>query len=331
MSARCLVASLLLVSLTGCAGQTINEALRRRTPRKGSATLAAGARALLQPPRIEAYAIGPLDVLEVEIVDLRGVGDVTVHQAEVDPAGQIAVPLVGRVACEGLTAEQVRVKVTEALAARFIADPQVAVKVAQYRSKRVAVLGPVSRPGVVFLQQNQSTVVEVLALAGGLTDASGRVAMLVRKQVGPSLRPSLQIDLEQLTDGDLSQNHTIHPGDVIQVLPAERYYVTGFVTTPGEYTMRKRTSLLEAISIAGGVVDPDASPDETYILRAGEPPIQCDLEAIASGEAEDPLLVDGDLVQVRQTLLREIGLGFYRFIRGGIGFGYNLASLIPPF
>lgn len=321
----------LVFALTGCAGQTINEALRRRTQQRSSATLARGARALLQPPMVEAYTLGPLDLVEVEILDLRAAGDVFVHQAEVDPTGQISVPLVGRVQCEGLTVEQIRLRLFETLADRFLADPQVAVKVAEYRSKRVAVLGPVMRPGVVYLQRNHSTVVEALALAGGLSETAGRVAVLVRKQGGAELKPSLEIDIEELTNGDLTQNYTIHPGDVIQVLPAERYYVTGFVTVPGEYAMRKKTSLLEAISIAGGVVDPDASPDETFILRVGEPPIQCDLEAIAAGEAEDPLLVDGDLVQVRQTLLREVVLGLYRFVRGGIGFGYNLASLIPPF
>lgn len=319
----------LLVLFTGCAGREINESLRRKAIKPTSTTLAEGARALLEPPRLEAYTLGPLDVIQVEVFELREMGQTHVQRSEIDATGQITMPLIGRVACSGLTVNQVRDRVAERLGARFLASPQVAVKVADYKSKRVGVLGPVAVPGVVFLQQNQSTVVEALALAGGLTDQSGRTALLVREQVGADLAPAITIDLEDLTNGDMSQNHTVRPGDVIQVQPAERYYLTGYVTTPGEYVLRRRTSLLEAISIAGGVISPDASPDETYILRVGEPPIRCDLEAIVEGEAEDPLLQGGDLIQVRQGFWRGVTVGFYRFIKNGIGFGYNTATFLP--
>lgn len=291
--------------------------------------MAEGARALLDVPRADAYTLGPLDVIQVEVLDLRVLGEVNVQRAQIDATGQITVPLIGRVACSGLTVEQVRTRVTDRLGAKFLAAPQVSVKVVEYRSKRVAVLGPVTAPGVVLLRENQSTVVEALSLAGGLTDQAGMTALLVREQVGMDLVPVVEIDLEELTNGDMRHNHIVRPGDVIQVQPAERYYLTGFVAAPGEFALRRRTSLLEAISIAGGVVSPDASPDETYILRPGEPPIQCDLEAIVEGEAEDPLLQGGDLVQVRQGFWRGVTVGFYRFIKNGIGFGYNTATFIP--
>lgn len=330
---------LLLLSLligSGCAsGDAVNQGLRRHSDRGRTATraMASGALALLESPRVDAYTLGSYDVLQVEVVDLKALGEVYAQRVEIDWTGYITFPLVGRVSCAGLTVDQVRSKLVSLLGETFITSPQVAVSVAEYKSKRVAVLGPVARPGVVFLQRNTTTVVEAIAQAGGLVpDVAGMSALLVRSSGTTDLvTPMIEIDVESLTAGDLSQNFTVRPGEVLQITPAERYYVTGYVTTPGEYPLRRTTSLLEAISIAGGVITPDASPDECYVLRAGDPPIHCDLEAIASGQAEDIVLEPGDLVQVRQGFWRGLGLGFYRFIKGGIGFGYNLAGLIPPF
>lgn len=325
--------ALALASSAGCAsGDVVNEALWRRPSRPlgSSGAMATGSLALLEPPRVEAYVLGPQDVLTIEVLDLRTVGEFYTQSSEIDLDGCVTLPLIGRLQAAGVTPGKLREKLIRALGDNYLHDPQVAVTVREFRSKRVGVLGAVLRPGVVVLQRNATTVLEAVALAGGLIENSGRRAVLVRKG-SETIPPAVhEVDVEALSAGDTTQNFTVFPGDVLQVMPADRYFVSGFVTTPGEYKLGRTTTLLEAIAIAGGLITPDASPDMVRIRRADQPPVEVDLTLVAEGQAPDLLIEPGDIIEVRQGFWRGVGLGLFRFIKNGIGFGYNLATLVPP-
>lgn len=314
----------------GCSSYDVNETLYRRTRAGYTRSLAAGALSMLERPRIDSYEIGPEDVLQVSILDLKQIGETEVLEVQVDLEGRVGLPLIGRVDADGKTSRQLREVVTERFGATFLQNPEVSINVKEYRSKRVAVLGAVTTPGVVTLRANSTTVVEAIALAGGVTEKAGRRALLVRGASGDNVAVAIEVDLESLANGDVSQNFPMSPGDVLNISAAERYYVTGFVIKPGEYPMGKTVTATEAIAAAGGLVTPDASPDLTVIRRFGQPAIAVDLSLVAAGVIEDPVLEPSDILEIRQGFWWGLALGFYRFVKNGIGFGYNLAAGIPP-
>jgi polysaccharide export outer membrane protein len=275
------------------------------------------------------YVLGSGDVLAVGVLDLLAVGEKYTESLEIDQDGTITLPVVGAITAAGLSAGEVRDAISATLQERYLEQPQVMVSVEDYRSKEVAVLGAVAKPGPIPLRKNTTTVLGAIALAGGMSEEQSPRGRLLRGSGVDDGRPFvIELDLEALNAGDLSQNYAMYPGDILQVIPAERYFVMGWVNKPGEHPFKRGTTILEAMAIAGGMIAPDASPDMTRILRPGQPEILVDYTAILEGEASDVLLQPGDLVEVRQGFWRWAGLGVGRFIMKGVVFGYNLASLI---
>ena len=78
--------------------------------------------------------------------------------------------------------------------------------------------------------------------------------------------------MKKLLAGDLSQNYELVNGDVIYI-PHEDYnnkiYVLGQVNRPGQYSLKDNTTILSAVSLAGGAND-RGSVRETVLLR-GDP------------------------------------------------------------
>lgn len=318
--------------VTGCASEAVNEGLRRRSQSQftGTRAFASGALSLLLPPQVGSYSIGPEDILEVGILDLKVLGQTEILPVQVDLEGRVTIPLVGPLEAAGKTTAELRQAISERLSKSFVHTPQVSVNMKEYRSKRIGVLGALNQPGVVYLRNNRTTVVEALALAGSVNERAGPRALIARPARAGELPISIEVDLEALGAGDTSQNFAIYPGDVLYIAPAQKYYVSGYVQRPGEFLLTRTVTASEAIAAAGGLVVPDASPDLAVIRRYGEPPIELDLTLVAQGLAEDPILEPADVVEVRQGFWWGLGLNFYRFVKGGIGFGYNLASGIPP-
>jgi polysaccharide biosynthesis/export protein len=317
--------ALIPLLLCACsAGEKVNEASRDLVAAGEPAivfALAAGP-ALLQPD--EDYLLGPSDVLVVSLLDIPTMGEMTEVSLEVSAGGAITLPVIGAVEVGGLSAPDCQVKIAEAARA-YVLEPFVAVRVEDYRSRRIAVLGALIEPGVKYLQRNRVSINEALALAGGLSMEAGLRAMVAH---AGSEEPQI-IDLEALARGDLTQNVWLSHGDVLQVLEPERFFVAGYVEEPGEFALRRRTTVLQAISLAGGLQIPDASPSMTRIRRSssrGEQIIEVDLEAIAADEAPDVELVAGDLLEVRQGTGRFVLVGLYDFLKGVFNVGVGLAS-----
>ena len=69
------------------------------------------------------------------------------------------------------------------------------------------------------------------------------------------IRRSLKINIRDLQEGDLTKNAPLKDGDTIVVPKAQAVYVFGQVKTPGAYAVSKGTTVLQALSLAGGVTD----------------------------------------------------------------------------
>lgn len=210
------------------------------------------------------YLIGPQDVLTIQVYDQADLGG----KYSVETDGTFSFPLIGRVKAGGQTLRALEQDLRTKLADGYFRNPQVTVAVEQYRSQRVFVMGEVRQPGPVPLTGGM-TLIEALARAGSTTaTASGEVAIVrasqgdVRGPVLPDQNSGSEVfraSIKDLESGALSKNLDLHDGDTVFVPRAETIYVFGQVRTPGAYGVQANMTVLQALSLAGGVTEHGAT------------------------------------------------------------------------
>jgi polysaccharide export outer membrane protein len=246
------------------------------------------------------YLVGPEDLIEVTLYDIANTdGEPRMVMARVSNSGFITLPYIGKVQAAGFSPLDLEEELRKAYL-EFIHDPQITIFVREYRSFRVSVVGNVKQPGVLELR-GRKTLLEALALAGGLNDEAGRSIRLSRS--GDEGVQSVVINLDQLAQsGDLRLNPSLLPGDVINVPRAGTFYVEGMVKKPGAYPLLSDTSVSQALATAGGVEETLARSSGTVIYRKGEDgqwsEIPIDLAAIGKGKVPDVPVQPDDVVVV---------------------------------
>jgi polysaccharide export outer membrane protein len=158
------------------------------------------------------YVIGPEDVLQVTVWKNDNLSRVV----PVRPDGKISLPLLHDVQAAGLTAMQLRDKVSRALA-EFMPNPEVSVIVTDIRSFRVSVMGEVQRPGVLLLKSS-TTVLEAIAMAGGFRDfaSPSKIVVVRRDAAGQSQKIPFNYN-KAIRNGETEDNIVLKTGDVIVV------------------------------------------------------------------------------------------------------------------
>lgn len=231
--------------------------------------LGAGLPAAPASAQAPEYVVGPQDVLAVTVTNeptLTGkftvVGD-----------GTVTYPLLGSVKVGGLSLRAVEHELTTRLSDGYLERPLVTVALDQYASQRVLVVGEVRQAGSYPLS-GPTTLLEILLKAGAPTPNAGAEALVVRghgdgRNVA-ELRAAVdarsasassnvvRANLDALQRGDLSQNVTLRPGDMVFVPRAEQpapVYVMGLVKAPGAYQVTNGATVLQVLAQAGGVTD----------------------------------------------------------------------------
>ena len=216
-----------------------------------------GALPLAQQPQ---YVVGAQDVLSIVVWDQADLSG----KYTVETDGTFTFPLIGRFKAGGLTLRDVEAELRKRLTDGFFKNPQLSVSVDQYRSQRIYIVGEVRQPGTYPLTGDM-TLIEALARAGSTSDRASREALIVRAPAGragtgPVLPDQaeaseiVKVNLKDLQSGR-GQEVTLRDGDTIFVRPAEAVYVTGQVRTPGAYVIPEEMTVLQALSLAGGVTD----------------------------------------------------------------------------
>lgn len=244
------------------------------------------------------YVIGAADVLFISVLGNKDLDTVS----SVTPGGKISFPLVGDVQAAGLTAEELADVLTRMLGEK-IRNPVVSVSLREINSYRVYVLGGVARPGVLS-SKSQITLLQALALAGGLTPGADLT-------LGYVARGNRRVDADfrkLVVQGDLSQNIILKPEDVV-VVPASSknaVFVMGEVKNPGPIPLEQEGGLtiLQVLARAGGFSQ-FAKPSRTVIIReegSGKQIIPVDVEKIIDNPqgGKDVVLKPGDVVFVPQ-------------------------------
>ena len=131
----------------------------------------------------------------------------------VDSKGNIRLPLVKSIHIAGLTQTEAQEKIENAFM-RYIKSPDIYFEVL---NKRAYVVGEVNRPGEIKLDNEQLSLIQIIAKAGDLTDSANRRAIMILK----SGEDRVNSQIVDLTDFNSLKNANlmIRPNDIVYVLP----------------------------------------------------------------------------------------------------------------
>jgi polysaccharide export outer membrane protein len=246
--------------------------------------------------QVSTYTVGPHDVLTIAVFEQPSLSG----KFSVEADGTFTFPLLGRIRAGGLTLRDFESELRRLLAEGYLKNPQVSVTVEENRSHRIFVVGEVRTAGTYPLS-GEMTIIEALARAGPLTDRAASEVVVVRAPSGvnpetpqlPAEVPGseiVRVDLKQLQNGTPSQNIRLRDGDTLFVPRAENIFVFGQVKNPGAYPVQGNTTVLQALSMAGGVTD-RASTTRLRIVRT------------VDGKKQEVKVKLEDLVQPGDTIL----------------------------
>lgn len=326
---RLMSASVCLILLVaGCGGlQKLDEAAMRASVSSARDRQLALETLVRLPEQAVDYRIGASDVLEVGIFQWELSEETKTLAVRVSQEGVVSLPLIGDLTVKGKTVREVRVTIEKLLQdGDFIKNPRVSVVIKEFRSKRIAVVGAVKDPGVYTIRENVTRLLDMLSLAGGVAETAGQQLYIVRTRGvnGKKEKEVITVDLHDLlVMGDLTLNAVLADGDVVNVPMAQKFFVYGYVNKPGAYDLKRRTTVLEAIALAGGLARPMASPSYC-VLRRGDREMAIDLGSIADGNEPNYYLQPDDTIEVRSTFLRRVCLALWDGVRSIVHVGYTL-------
>jgi polysaccharide export outer membrane protein len=129
------------------------------------------------------YIIGAGDLVSVQVFDVPELS----RELRVSQTGTVGIPLIPvRLHISGLTETQAELKIQEVLEANgLVTHPEVSVTVRERKSRPITVVGAVGHP-MVFSSERQSTLIEVLAEAGGIANDAGDTVIVTRQEADQS-------------------------------------------------------------------------------------------------------------------------------------------------
>lgn len=200
---------------------------------------------------IQSHAANNIGLDDVLRISVYGYEDLTT-ETRVSPDGMITFPLIGELKVSGKSP----IALEQAIATRlsdggFIKSAQVSVTVVEQVSQQISVLGYVNKPGRYSLNSD-SSIVDVIAMAGGITDMGDNKAVVTRTVDGKVQKQEL--DLQVYLEADQAvEPFKMQQGDVVYAPKAPMFYIYGEVQHPGGYRIEPKISVVKALSIGGGL------------------------------------------------------------------------------
>ncbi len=256
------------------------------------------------PAQKETLLIGPGDTLHIQVYDTPEME----QRARVTDSGDIPLSFIGNVKVSSMTPGQAATEIEKRLiSAAIMLHPQGTVRVDVYATQNAAVMGQVNKPGLYEIDTKRK-VIEVLALAGGLTAAADRHIRVERHG-----DPNQKFDYyySNMAGSALDDDPMVYPGDTVVVPQVAVVYVLGDVLKPGGYpvnTNNSKMTVLQAISLAG-YANHTASVSKSKLVRktpAGVQEIDLHVNEMQKGKTADIALLPDDVVYVPFSFGRNI-------------------------
>jgi polysaccharide export outer membrane protein len=184
--------------------------MRRR--RSLAAFLLFGSFALPCLAQQESLLIGPGDLIQVDVMDTPEME----QQVRVTDAGSVPLAYLGSIHVGGETPSAAAATIQKALIdKRVMRAPQVTVRIQEYATQDVSVLGQVRTPGTYPITTPQ-TILRVLAMAGGLSETADRNITVKRHKSAEQIKYYISNNADQA----LADVVMVYPGDTVLVARA---------------------------------------------------------------------------------------------------------------
>lgn len=198
----------------------------------------------------------------------------------VNADGSIFFPYVGSIEVAGLTTDQIRTKLAQALTT-YIKNPQLDITVVGFHSQQYQLAGAVIKPGLYPITNVPLTVSQAIALGGGVirslpstTTPEDALSLPLADLGHVILIQGSQREVLNLRDfyryGDQLQDRLVEPGDIIEVPDNnfDQVHVIGELQRPGNYAMSGgQMNLAQALGEAGGINLNTANPARIFVFR----------------------------------------------------------------
>jgi polysaccharide export outer membrane protein len=237
------------------------------------------------------YRMGTGDVVHITVY---GNPDLTT-EARVGEDGGLTFPLIGAVKASGQTPSTVEKDIASRLSkGGFIVNPNVNLNIVQFRGQQISVLGRVNQPGKISLEK-VSRITDALALARGISADGADTITLVRSENGKTEYRDINVPALFAPGGEAS-NEVVQDGDVLNVSRQPMFYIYGEVQRPGSFRLEQSMSVVQALSMGGGLTSRGTQRGIMILRRAVDGSLQ-ELDA----ELAD-LVKKDDVIYVKESL-----------------------------
>ena len=185
-----------------------------------------------------------------------------VPQQTVGRGGTITVPFIGRIKAAGRTREAVGREIRRKLGRKTF-EPAVLVTVEKKVSNAVSVVGDATEGGQTILNPGSERLLDAIATAGGLEEPAHQVMVELTRDNRTAAMPFNAILRNP------RHNVLLMPGDLIAVMNQPRSFVAAGATQRNTVVPMHEgvTTLIEGLSLAGGLLDSRANPSGLFVLR----------------------------------------------------------------
>lgn len=220
------------------------------------------------------YRIGPLDMVQVVVWEHP---ELTSPMGQYQPAGQkvttegkLFYPYAGELQAAGLTAQELRVEITKRLSDKILNDPQVDVRVSEYRSLKATVTGSVNKPGYAYFAEAPMTIPTAISEVGGFDEFADPSKIQLRRgdkvyNIDYLKAFKTNVPMDKIL---LKPNDQLYIPSLTETQRDSRAYVMGEVGKPSVVDLHNgEMSLVEALASAGGLQAVNASARSIYVIR----------------------------------------------------------------
>jgi polysaccharide export outer membrane protein len=274
---------------------------------------------------LPAQKIGATDLLSISVY---GAPELT-RTVRVSAEGFLRLPMLKqRIEAKGLMPSDLEEKIAAALSAeQILVDPVVTVTIAEYHSRPISVAGAVKVP-LTFQAVGQTTLLEALTRAQGLSAEAGTEILVTRPPLVPGGVPRIErIPVKGLIDSaDPALNVALEGGEEVRVPQIGRVFVVGNVRHPGAFKIEDGfgLTLLKALAMAEGLM-PYANK-QAFIYRHGDgasSEVAVDLRKILDRKQPDVPLAANDILYIPDNRSARLTMNT---IDRAIGFASTTAS-----
>ena len=308
------------------------------------------------------YRIGAGDVIEIQVEDMPEVS----KSIRVTAAGTFLMPILGRMKALGKTPEGLAQEIADGLRGDYLKDPKVSVLIREYNSRSFFIQGAVRNPGVFQIEgrpslltlitlagglaDNHSALSFIIRRVKQQPEVKGRNTIELESSIGSkppeaqgpmtsgaegatasveeeeSKYELLKVNINNLLRGNFGNNALLQPGDIVNIPPADVFYVAGEVKAPGSFSLKEGTTLRQAISLAQGT-NYNAATERAMIFRddasGTRQEIPVDIGAVMKGKKDDIPILANDIVIVPNSRMKSFGSALIK------AFGLSTVTRVP--